>query len=97
MITISDPYSDYVPPDHQRNFVEEKRITREILRIIADIPDDMCVGDLVHGDVLLLPEGISEDLRAWIVALEPYLRWAAGKEANAWLPGGPANIPVEAA
>jgi hypothetical protein len=68
---------------------EERRVTRECLRIIAELPN----GLLVRDDVLVIPEGISADLQSRIVEFEPYLRWAAGKEANAWLPGGPANFP----
>jgi hypothetical protein len=89
MITITNPYRSYEPPGHLRDFAEEKRITRLCVMTSAELPD----GLLVRDDVLVIPEGISEDLRDRMVRLEPYLRWAAGKEANAWLAGGPANFP----
>jgi hypothetical protein len=88
---IADPYTDYVPPDHLRDFDEEKRITRVCMVISAELPD----GLLVHDDVLVVPEGVSEELKERMLRYGPYLRWAAGKEANAWLPGGPANFPED--
>jgi hypothetical protein len=83
---------DYPPPDHLRDFEEERRITRACVLIIAELDD----GLLMRGDTFLIPEDTPDDLRARMVALEPYLRWASGKEANAWLPGGPANFPEAA-
>ena len=68
---------------------EERRVTRECLLIIAELPD----GLLVQDDVLVIPEDASEELKDRMARLEPYLRWAAGKEANDWLPGAPANFP----
>ena len=75
---------------------EERRVTREIIGIIAELPDDLCVRDLVRGDALHIPEEISGNLRGRIEALAPYLLWAAGKEANVWLSGGPAYFPEAA-
>ncbi len=79
------------PPDYLRDFAQERAVTREILEIIAELRPEHRLK--VRGDVLIIPEAIPEDLRERIIALEPYLRWVAGKEANAWLEGGPANFP----
>jgi hypothetical protein len=89
VIRIPDPYvADYTPPDEFRNFDEERRITREVIRIIAELPDDLVVRDAV----LMPPDDVPEELRTKIREHEPYLLWAAGKEANVWLSGGPAHI-----
>jgi hypothetical protein len=68
---------------------EERWITREVIRIIAELPDDLDIRDAVPA----IPDVVPEALQARIRKYEPYLRWAAGKEANAWLSGGPAYIP----
>ncbi len=90
MITISDPYVfDYTPPDDLRDFAEEKRMTRECMRVSAALPDRVRVVD----DVLEIPSGISEELKDKMVRYEGYLRWTAGLPATHWLPGGLANFP----
>ena len=92
MITITDPYTDCVPPDHLRDFAAEQCVTRECMKISAQLRSDH-QRLLVRDDVLVVPVGISEDLKDRMVRLEPYLRWAAGKPATHWLCGGPANFP----
>jgi hypothetical protein len=88
-IPLPDPYVfDYTPPDELRDFDGERRITREVIRIIAELPDDLVVRDAV----LMPPDDVPEELRTKIREHEPYLLWAAGKEANVWLSGGPAHI-----
>jgi len=47
----------------------------------------------VEDDVLVIPEGISEELKDRMIRNEGYLRWTAGKPATHWLRGGPANFP----
>jgi hypothetical protein len=70
---------------------EERRVTRECLRIIAELPD----GLLVQDDVLVIPEDAPEDLKDRMVRYEGYLRWAAGLPATHWLSGGPANLVLD--
>jgi len=84
------------PPDHLRDYAEERRVTREVIGIIGELPDDdyLTVRD---GD-LVVPEDddVPEELRRKIRELEPYLLWAAGLPATHWLSGGPAHIPEAA-
>jgi hypothetical protein len=89
MIPIPDPCSSYEPPDHLRDFAEEKRITRLCMMTSAALPD----GLLVEDGVLVIPEDASEDLKDRIVRYEGYLRWAAGMPATHWAVGGPVNLP----
>jgi hypothetical protein len=93
MIPIPDPYViDYTPPDHLRDFAEERRVTREVIRIIAELDDGLCIQD----GALIIPEDAPEDLdlKDRMTRYEGYLRWAAGLPATHWLSGGPANLEV---
>jgi hypothetical protein len=91
MIPIGDPYvADYTPPDHLRNFAEERRVTRVCIMTIAELPDD---GLLVEDGVLTIPEDAPDDLRDRMARYEGYLRWAAGLPATHWAVGGPVNLP----
>jgi hypothetical protein len=90
MIPIGDPYvADYTPPDHLRDFEEERRITRLCMMTSAALPD----GLLVRDGALVIPEDASEDLKDRMVRYEGYLRWAAGLPATHWAVGGPVNLP----
>jgi hypothetical protein len=91
MIPIPDPYvADYTPPDHLRNFAEERRVTRLCIMTIAELPED---GLLVEDGVLTIPEDAPDDLRDRMVRYEGYFRWAAGMPASHWAVGGPVNLP----
>lgn len=86
VIPIDDPYvADYTPPDHLRDFDEERRVTRACLALSDEV--------VVQNDELVIPEDVDPEDRDRIVELGPYLRWAARLPANTWMRGGPANFP----
>jgi len=58
----------------------ERFATRQVLKIAAEIHPLVA-----RNGELVVPEGISEELRASITSFEPELRWAAGLETP---PGG---------
>jgi hypothetical protein len=83
---IPNPYvADYTPPDHLRDFVEEKRVTRACLEFSGEV--------VVKDDELVIPDDLDPRDQHRIAELAPYLRWAVGLPATHWLAGGPANIP----
>jgi hypothetical protein len=76
----------------EKHSPEERRVTREVILIIAELDDGLVVQD----GALVIPEDAPADLKDRMACYEGYLRWAAGLPATHWLSGGPANIPAAA-
>jgi hypothetical protein len=72
---------------------EERQITREVLLLLCELDPPT-----VRDGRVVIPEGVSEELRARIEEVEGEILWSLGKESGprwgcSWVPARPPTPP----